>query len=173
MKRTFFLFFLISVFTLSAADNVMGDADTAKQLYNPCPWIAVKTLTPSSILHSLRTINKELAETQAKLDHLSDQIPQDKKDVIDALLAKWCTDAQVYMEHVQYESKLEGAEAFMRTYEKQEAVIAAQVTEIERLIQSAQVAENGLGELMGALSLNGQVTDDILIGDLAGLLLGD
>jgi len=89
------------------------------------------------------------------------------------LLARWCTDAQIHMEKVQYGSTIAPAELFIKAYKKQEATIAAQVAVIERLIQEAQATENELDGLMGALSLNGQLRDDVLIGDLENLSLGN
>lgn len=144
-------------------------ASNASTLYNPRKWTSVQTLSAQDIFDSLQVINDELTETQAKLDQLSDQIPQDKKEAIDALLAKWCIDAQVYMEHVQQRSKLESAEAFMTAYRSQEFVIAAQVALIEKAIYSAQRPEDILVDLINGLSLGGQVTDEQLIGDFENL----
>ena len=144
-------------------------ASNASTLYNPRKWTSVQTLSAQDIFDSLQVINDELTETQAKLDQLSDQIPQDKKEDIDALLAKWCIDAQVYMEHVQQGSKLESAEAFMTTYKSQEFVIAAQVALIEKAIYSAQRPEDILVDLINGLSLDGQVTGNQLIGDFENL----
>ncbi len=144
-------------------------ASNASILYNPGKWISVQTLSVQDIFDSLQAINDELTETQVKLDHFSDQIPQDKKEEIDALLAKWCADAQVYMEHVQRGSKFESAEAFMTAYRSQEFVIAAQVALIEKAIYSAQRPEDILVDLINGLSLGGQVTDEQLIGDFENL----
>lgn len=163
---------MANAFAVEAPQQQALTGVPVEQLYAPGPWTTVLTLTPEDILITLRIINKELAETQAKLDALSDQIPQDKKVAIDALLAKWCTDAQVHMEQVQYESKLQGAKAFMKEYRQQEKIFATHIAEIERLIHSAQAPENELDGLMGALSLGGQVRNNVLIGDLEALSLG-
>ncbi|MFC1870638.1 hypothetical protein ACFLXW_00030 [Candidatus Dependentiae bacterium] len=144
-----------------------------EQLYNPGEWTRVRTLTPRHMLETLQAINEELAETQASLDHLTDQIPRNKKEAIDTLLAKWCINAQIHMEEVQCESTFAPAEAFMKAYEKQEAAITTQVAVIERLIQEAQAPENELDGLMRALSLDGRLRDDVLIGDLEDLCLED
>ncbi len=128
-------------------------AHAQSTFYQPSKWTTVATLTPADILDTLRIINDELSEAQAKLDAHDASIPRDKKTAIDTLLGHLCPLAQVHMEQVQYHSNCDAALQFIESHQKIEGAIAAQVAEIERLLTASQSADESLDALMAALTI--------------------